>query len=411
MTRSVRQVAHFALLLCVALGAVMACGEPPPSSIDDNDENPYANHQFAPDFCQAWCEVKAGCDVIKPERLDDCVENCPELVSEVYLEDCLPCLQVERCEDQEELCRADGQVCHRPATVSYLVNIGGLSDYEGAMGYGQLVRYDGMPLGAFAEGDVTEGGLGLEFGTVLTPATSYRLQFYVDVDGDQACDAEVDLPYEAEVHVMEPSVVVYGIESVPEEEDPLICEEFTSTAELCRQRCEHFDACGHPEGGASVDACRLDCEAELSAAFVHRCVGCLEEFSCADQELACLQTGGVCNEDYVAPSAEFLFAGSGFADYEGLEVMAVLQDLAGNDVTDRLYRTIDDGGFFMHFGFSIWPGQTYRFVFFIDDDESGGCTGSNPGWALELEIGDVILHYELHEHTPEEMEPVCEWLE
>ena len=388
----------------------LGCGEPP-LTVETNQE-PNQSQVEPADDCAAWCLGLGACGLMGYE-VEECAAFCREGLGADHVTTCVECLDAVSCQELDATCLAAGGACAREASVSYLVNVSGWDAHEevgeGSLGYGQLLRWDGEPVGAFAEGDVSSGGLGLEFGTVLVPGFSYVLQYFIDVDEDGACDASVDLAFEAEIHLKEPVVLTYGIETAPESPDGRVCEDFTSTAALCEARCDHLDACGTSPG--TREACVASCEEELSAAFLYRCVSCLDRFTCAEQEAACLQIGGVCNEDYVPPSAEYLFGGSGFGDYDGYEVTGVLQDLAGQDVTSRLNRTIEGGGFFMHFGMSIWPNQDYQFVFFIDDDGSGTCSAGNPGWVVEQEIGDVLLHYQLHEQDPEAVQDVCERLE
>lgn len=397
--------------LCLTTAAIFVflasagCGQPPLELNTDQG----ANHADEPqDLCEAWCLSVGACGLMGYE-LESCVQFCEASLQPDYVTGCVSCLESSNCEELDSTCLAEGGACHREASVSYLVNISGWGDYpqvqEGSSGYGQLVRWDGVPLGVFAEGDISTDGLGLEFGTVLVPGFSYLLQYFIDVDEDGACDPAVDLAFEAEIHIEEDVVVRYGLENPPDSSEGAICEDFTSKRELCETRCTHLDTCLSLESTREV--CISTCEEELSTAFLYRCVECLDRFTCEEQEAACLQIGGVCNEAYIPPSAEYLFSGSRFADYDGFEVTGVLQDLAGQDVTSRMTRTIENGQFFMHFGMSIWPNQDYLFVFFIDDNQTGSCSETNPGWAVEQPIGDVLLHYQLHEHEPEATQDVC----
>ncbi len=360
-------------------------------------------------YCAHWCDGMTECGLIGYDRTD-CIEACDSIFEDSYLESCADCLEANDCSDVDADCFDDDGPCHVEPSTSYLVNMGGFAeDYEGVRAYGKILTYDGRQVGTLRESDIENNRLGLEFGIVLRSGFHYVLQLYLDVEDNAVCDPEIDPTYEDEIIIDEPLAVVYSIASVPEETTDGVCANFPSRADLCDQYCNDLHQCNALQ--ADVADCTTQCEAELSPSFLSPCVSCLEDFDCASYGEACLQSGGYCDVDRVPPETEFLFSGSGFVDdYEGLTMHVVVTDLAGQQLTPMLEDTIDENGVFLNFGQTLWMNQTFRVLFFIDLDDTGQCNESDPGWELEVEIEDSILHYELHEHDPGAVTDICSQL-
>ena len=399
------------LISSILLSLVFGCGEPPLANDSNEDSNdPPVNEQDPPDLdelCSQWCENMRDCAVVGYEP-DDCLETCTTIYDTDFMEPCAQCLEETSCSELRADCLSPDTACYQTPSTSFIFDASEFSDdLIGRQGYGRIVTYDGHDIGAFTQSEIRaeSNNLHLGFGTVLTPAMHYWLYYYVDADDDGVCDPAIDPSYFAEIKNDELSAVVYQFQEVPEQTSPEICEEFTSLPELCLSRCERLDECGSLS--ESVTDCRTSCEEELSPSFLNQCVPCLQDQQCSDHAQACDQTGGLCDEDRIPPETEFLLYGSQFGDYEGHTVYAFVEDMAGQILTPTLERTIEDGGFFLHFGQSVWMNQTYIIVFFIDIDGTGQCDDTDPGWALEVEVEESSLHYQFHDHTPEDEIQVC----
>lgn len=345
--------------------------------------------------CRARCQALSACGALAPDA--DCTALCATLAdTSAYTATCAAC-GAGACA-MEAACLTDPMsACGAPPVQLSVVVSGARPD---TALYGRLKAWDGTRAPAFAEvvtGDTGTGILG--YGRAIHAGVRYEADYFLDINGDGFCEPGVDETGQAQVFAEGDTVVTFQYHThVPA--NGALCAGFPSRTTLCAQRCARAEACVEEEAGPG---CQSSCEADPVAVTV-ACIACMDGSGCAEQRARCRTPGGVCRRDFVPPDATLLAGTSGlFNGQQGTPVVGIVRHMSGRTIASaEPVEVREDGGFLLRYGMTVWRGQIYTVLFYLDSNRDGTCSSTEPAYKLDIQVPqDSALLYKIF--TPDEL--------